>query len=120
MSETLFDIAMKAQPVRLDAEEAAAQRDAAVDAVDAGGPARWKRLALEAVYRVCLKRSDFIVDDVWIELGLDEKPVESRVMGAVIKSATKQGWCEATDVYRPSAQPQCHSNPRRVWRSRLR
>lgn len=100
-----------------DASRAAAR--AGEERAHAAATSDWKDAALHAVRRVCAKRQDFIVDDVWKVLdawGL-ERPPEGRAMAGVLRKAHAEGLCEKTGQYRASSQVQCHSNPRMVWRA---
>lgn len=79
----------------------------------------WLAAALNAVRMVAEARAEFTVDAVQarlVELGVG-RPPEGRAMGAVMVSARQHGLIEGTDKYEPSSQPQCHANPRRVWKS---
>lgn len=80
--------------------------------------------AIDAVERVANRKSEFIIDDVWDEVRRYEQalethtwPTDNRAIGAAIREAVKLGIIRATTTFRPSNQPQCHSNPRRVWQS---
>jgi hypothetical protein len=46
-----------------------------------------------------------------------DAPHEPRALGALMREAARNGLIEATDRVRPSERPQCHMNPKRVWRS---
>ena len=96
---------------------AQALRDEGIQRADDHADPDWKDAALEAVHQTALALYEFIVDDVWERLG--SRPAEGRAMGAVMKKAVSEGWIEATNLYKPSVQPQCHANPRRVWRSKV-
>ena len=81
-------------------------------------------LAIDAVERVANRKPEFIVDDVWTEVRILEQasetqhwPTDKRAMGIAIREAAKLGIVRATPNFRPSNQPQCHANPRRVWES---
>jgi hypothetical protein len=105
------------QPSLFDQPTADAARDEAIARVDAHASPNWKAEALEAVRSLCERQPEFIADDVW-ETGLP-RPAEGRALGAVMMRATRLGFCVGTNEFRKSAQVQCHSNYRRVWRSLL-
>lgn len=94
---------------------ARAARDEALARVEENADARWLEAARRAVERICRERATWIVDDVWAT-GL-ARPREARALGAVVRQAARDGLCEPTDEYRPSAAPRSHCNPRVVWRS---
>jgi len=71
-----------------------------------------------AILRLARTRAEFIVDDVWCEMPTSPTGVDNRAMGAAMQRAAKAGIILASDRYRPSSQPQCHANPRRIWLSR--
>lgn len=100
------------QPL-FDAREA---RDAALVRVDEAAGSEWKDAALEAVYRVALRRSRFTSEDIW---RLVEKPREPRALGPVLMRAVKLGYCA------PAGFVQCsmvsrHAAPVREYVSCLR
>lgn len=99
------------------AAQATAQRDAALEQVEAASDPEWRDRALEAIRRTCLALETFIGDDVWTVGELD-RPRESRALGPVILEAARRGWCVRTDRMRPSVQG--HMCGRPVWRSLLR
>ncbi len=77
-------------------------------------------LADAAILRLARERAEFIVDDVWPYMPEDARGrVDGRAMGSAITRAVRAGTITGTDRYRPSAQPSCHANPRRVWRSQV-
>ncbi len=59
----------------------------------------------------------FIVDDVWARMPDDIDVDDRRQMGCAIRAAKDKGWILPTGTYRMSGQPQCHQNPRQVWRA---
>lgn len=116
MSETtLFRLDIPAGPQTINLPAAQEARDRGMARAELGAPIGWHERAMAAIRRTCEKHADFIVDDIWMEL--NERPEEARAMGPMVLAAVKLGWCEATERYQPSAQVQCHGNPRRVWRS---
>lgn len=96
-------------------------RDAAIAQVDANADPSWKDWALDAVQRCCEEGRPFTTDEVWLELSGTESQVsthERRAMGAVMQRAAKLGLIEPLDEWRQSTRPECHANPKRVWRPR--
>jgi hypothetical protein len=94
-----------------DAEKA---RDKAIARVEAGA-GDWIRRAREAVTMVSLARFDFTTDDVWDALG-EDRPLEPRALGAVMKQLGAEGTIRATGEYRKSSRVDCHARPVAVWR----
>lgn len=92
-------------------------RDSAIERADAAAPDDWKDAAYAAVEWCARNHQTFTVDEVQARLG-DNKPPEGRAMGAVMVHAKRSGLIEPTGMYRPSTQPQCHANPRQVWKAK--
>lgn len=95
-------------------------RDEAVERVDLAASEEWKAAAWDAVKSVSGRLAYFTTDDVWE--ALRESAVsthENRAMGAVMTRARKAGLIFPTDEWRKSNRPECHSNPKRVWRRTL-
>jgi len=93
-------------------------REQAIARVDEHAPPDWRLEALRAVYDLCRTRSEFTTDAVW---GLLDRrgvapPPEPRAIGAIMRAATRRGWCEATDHTRKSVRAECHRRPVQVWR----
>ena len=82
----------------------------------------WKRAATNAI-QVCALRYDFFTTDQ-VEAVLRESSVamthDARALGGLMTGAKNQGWIELTDRVRPSALPQNHRRPKRIWRSTIR
>lgn len=70
---------------------------------------------MRALKEVQRENGTFTVDDLWPHME-DVEVEDKRAMGNVLLEAKAQGVIAATGTYRPSSQPQCHSNPRQVWR----
>lgn len=104
-----------AQHSIFDSGAAAVATEDAIDRVDAHADPEWSNRALEAVRRVALRKSSFIVDEVWHELG--EEPVEPRAMGPVMRRAAAKGLIARTERYQESERVTAHRNPRRIWQS---
>ncbi len=103
----------------LDLAEAKAQRDDGIRRAADHAADTWRWHAEQAVLRAARKLPELTVDDVQLEMPIEITTHEGRAMGGVMLAAVKQGVLEKTDRYRPSAQPRCHSNPRRIWLSRV-
>lgn len=101
-----------------------AARDEAIERVERNADPDFKARALQKIKEVCIDSADgwqqgtgtrrFTTDDIWDALG-DDFPLEPRVMGALMVKAQRLGWCMATEDYRKSRRPECHSRPIRVW-----
>jgi hypothetical protein len=72
-------------------------------------------VALDAVREVIAHQQFFIIDDVWAVIPRDVDVTDKRAVGSAMVQAKKLGLIRPTDHFQPSAQPQCHANPRRVW-----
>lgn len=103
-------------PLNLPAAKVA--RNDALATVSAHAPEGFQEEALLAVRQAAAAHDTLIVDDVWTYLG--SKPFEARAIGPVMARARALGIIAPTNEFRASAQPQCHANPRRVWRSLVR
>jgi hypothetical protein len=101
-----------------DAAKGSEARDTALQLVYENAHMLWKAHARVSLILTAAETEFFIVDDVWKRMPEDApKTHENRAMGAILKWGQKCGYCEPTDEFQPSAQPQCHRNPRRVWKS---
>lgn len=104
-----------AEPLSLAAGRAL--RDVAVARVERNADDDWKAEARRTIEQLARERSEFTSDAVW-ELGLS-KPREARALGAIMRWAQNERLIEATERVDPTAQPNCHARPIRVWRSLL-
>lgn len=102
---------------QLDLFAARAARDEALARVDAHVEPAWRDAALAALERVAHREREFLVEEVWKELGDVAPPHEGRAMGAVIQRGRREGLIAPTDTFRASSNPLHHAVPRRVWRS---
>lgn len=100
---------------QLSMDQALAQRDAALQAVEQHADAAWKARALDAVREVCEQHEFWHCDMIW-DTGLDE-PAESRALGPVIMAAARRGWCVRTNTTAPSVRS--HGSHKPVWASNL-
>lgn len=103
--------------IELDAEEGRRRRDEAMALAEEHAEPSWNETAYEAVRFLALRMEEFTTDDVWA-LGLVQ-PREPRALGAVMSRAVKARLIERTNRVLESARPECHRNPKRVWRSLL-
>lgn len=105
---------------QFDLKAAREARDAGMSLAESGIAPEWRAAATAAVRKLCETRPTFICDDVWLELGeRDDTPKNARALGPILNRAAKDGWCRNTKTYVPSANRNCHANPRPVWGSLL-
>lgn len=103
-----------------DHDAAQAATDKAIERVEAHADADWKAAAFEAVVWLAERRAELTTDGVWAALDRldpDAATHERRAMGPIMRQAVREGVIEATDRYHISVRPECHGNPKRVWRS---
>lgn len=92
-------------------------RDKALAQVERAADDAWKEAAHEAGLRVAGRMYELTTDDVWEEMrGTEASTHENRAMGAVMQRLRREGVIAPTDRHRKSVRPECHSNPKRVWR----
>jgi hypothetical protein len=77
---------------------------------------QWMKEALQVVHQLSGNYARFTTDDVWQRMSGSTH--EHRAMGAVMRAAQKQGWCEPTGEYTSSKRSEAHGRPVRVWRGR--
>lgn len=106
-------------PSLFDALAAIQATNEAIERVDRNANPDWKTHARAAIQFLARTRQEFTTDDVWefMHQRGHDAPHEPRALGALMREAAKQRLIEATDRVRPSERPQCHMNPKRVWRS---
>lgn len=75
----------------------------------------WMAQARRTLSEIAARLPLFTTDDLWAA-GLPS-PREPRALGAVMREVARAGICAATDQYRRSTRPECHTRPVRVWRS---
>jgi hypothetical protein len=100
-----------------DLDRARSERDDAMGKIAGRDPA-WNEAALKALHRVASRTAEFVVDDIWRELG-EAEPGDGRVIGPVILTASKRGWIAKTGEHRQSDRVSNHGRPVAVWRSLL-
>lgn len=110
---------MKQQSL-FDEEAATVARDGAIHLVEQGATESDWENCMAAVLECARARASFTTDDVW-QLLFDEgvSLSEPRVLGAVMKAAQRNKWCEPTKEFSLSRRTACHRRPLRVWNSRL-
>lgn len=97
--------------------EAQQARDAAIAIVDANADQEWLSQAVKVIGLLSKSYDAFTTDHVWRELNRRELSVrEPRAIGAAMKRAKGLGLIEPTGQYVPSARPESHCRPIRVWR----
>lgn len=111
---------MTEQASIFDFVEAMEARDEALTRVDANADDDWKATALRAVGWLAMTQDRFTTDDVWAVL-VDRKEAthEPRALGPIMLRARKLGYITGTTEYVLSMRPECHRNPKKVWRSLL-
>ena len=78
----------------------------------------WKEKALEAIHDLCLKQLEFTADDIRFVLTEEEAEThDRRAMGGIMRTASKNGWCESTGRY--EASKFTHGHLHQVWKSKL-
>jgi len=106
---------MNQQPDLFSVTEAERRRDRSIDQVEANADAGFLAEARVAVKRAMLMGT-FTTDDVWATIDPRHTTHERRAMGAVMRQLQRSGDIVPTDLYVPSARPECHRRPIRVWR----
>lgn len=94
------------------------QRDEAIRRVGLAASDTWKAVALDALNTVAGHGRDFTSDDVWevLDKWNVSPPQEKRAMGAIFQRARSLGIATPTEQFIPTARPQAHCAPIRVWR----
>jgi hypothetical protein len=100
---------------QLTLDEARAQAEHAITAVELCSNREWAAIALEAVHQVALSRETFISEEVW-DTGLPSTR-EDRALGPVLRKAAVLGWIRRTDRTRPSRRS--HGSGKPVWASQI-
>jgi hypothetical protein len=101
----------------LDIAEATSNRDDGIRRASEHANSDWRWHAEQAVMRAARKLPELIADDVQLEIPVEVTTHEGRALGAVMLAAVKAGILEKTERFKASANPRCHRNPRRIWRS---
>lgn len=103
----------------LDIAEATSARDDGIARAEEHAARDWKWHAYEAILRAAKKCPELIADDVQLEIPVEVTTHEGRALGAVMLAAVRNGVLEKTERFKASANPKCHKNPRRIWRSKI-
>lgn len=78
----------------------------------------WTKMALDAVYQVAKRMSEFTVNNVrWITDASPIKTHDRRAMGGIMRTAEKLGWVQRTSQSIRSKTG--HGSPLQVWNSRV-
>ena len=101
-----------------------AAKEEAIERVRASADPSWMNHAWAAIVMVCHEShagwTTITSDLVWERLAEwhAPKPHEPRAMGPVMRRAVKEGLLRPTSTFRPSAMPQNHRRPVRVYEVR--
>lgn len=90
-------------------------RDEGIDRAEAHANPRFKAEAFFLIATIPLG-AEFTTDYIWRLLPPDCRTREPRAMGAIIRSAFKQGLIEQVPRTIKSIRPIAHRNPKQVWR----
>jgi hypothetical protein len=112
---------MSTQPSLFDVPAAIEARNQAIEQVETNAQPTWKLHCEAAIRWLAKTRPEFTTDDVWelMNQRLNPMPHEPRAIGAMMTNAAKAGWIAPTDRYTPSARPECHRRPVKIWKSLL-
>lgn len=94
-----------------------ALKEEAISRVEANASRTWLDTAWAAVQYLCRHNREITSDAVWTYLAAFDVPAphEPRAMGPVMRRAVKEGLLRPTSTFRPSALPQNHRRPVRVY-----
>jgi len=95
----------------------AAERDDAINKVEAHANPEWNEVAYLTAKRVAASKHYFISEDVWDALPSDIGTHEPRAMGAIMRRLRKEKLIEPTSQFVTSPSPLGHGRPSRVWKS---
>jgi hypothetical protein len=104
-------------PPVLDLQQARDARNEGIARVEDHATDLFMVAAGQAIYELARIRLCFVIDDVWAIRSNWPQTHDKRAMGAAMLQAKRDRIIAPTEDFRPSAQRQCHANPRRVWRS---
>ena len=112
---------MSNQPSLFDVPAAIEARNQAIEQVEHNAEPTWKLHCEAAIRWLAKTRPEFTTDDVWELMHVRHNPMphEPRAIGAMMTNAAKSGLISPTDRYTPSARPECHRRPVKVWKSLL-
>ena len=97
-------------------------REEAIERVRASADPSWMNHAWAALMMVCRLDGLAVItsDEVWGRLAEwhAPEPHEPRAMGSIMRRAVGEGLLRPTSTFRPSAMPQNHRRPVRVYEVR--
>lgn len=91
---------------------------AAIRQVEQHADPQWLAAALSIIKRLCVHKLYLTSDTVWAGLadaGIPA-PREPRALGAVMRTAAKDGLIEPTGRYVASERVECHGRPIAIWK----
>lgn len=106
----------------LDSQSANANRDNALQQVEANANQEWTELVLQIIKLLANEKDEFTSDDVWQKLS-DYPNITTHqpsAMGAMFRTALRLQFIASTDKFVSSQRPVSHSRPIRVWESKLK
>lgn len=95
----------------------AAITDKAIVRVGKNADPTWTKDALACITALAEKGESFTTDAVWelLEQVSTATTHERRALGAVMRTAQRQGLIQTTGRYVKSTRPECHTRPCAVW-----
>lgn len=93
-------------------------KEKAIDTVELHVNPEWKAEAMQAVELLATLHHTFTTDAVWALIKSETH--EPRAMGAIMRTATKNGIITPTDIHMPSLRKASHRRPVRVWQSLIK
>ena len=104
---------------RSNPQTGAELRDLAIAEGEENADEGWKKDVHEAILKCVDRLDEFTTDDVWAILDTDDDLADPRAIGAIMQRVQRSGVIAPTDQRRPSARPEAHRRPIRVWRVTL-
>jgi hypothetical protein len=93
------------------------KRQRAIRQVEENADADWMKAAEKTIRWYAALGDRFTSDDIWANLEkMNLTTHEPRALGAIFNRLARQGVIEQTGEYRKSVRPECHRNPKAVWR----
>lgn len=93
------------------------EREHAIEKVEYNASEIWKTRIMETIVAICKRQKQFTADDIWDKfLQEDGEQTDPRALGAMIRKASKLGYCKAVG-YAPSRRR--HMSPVALWESLL-
>lgn len=104
----------------MDLEAGLRAADEAIERAGRNAYVEWNRAVVGAVMRIAEAGwTTFTTDDVWATIPPSIRTHEPRALGSVMRKLQEAGIIEATGEWRPTARPEAHGRPIRVWRCRI-